>query len=171
MLIDGYFQHRAKQLARATPFEVHIYPYVDVDLNGLAETMSYAPVTQHPQGRELPLKIFQAHPVVGRKVLCFFFEAESESELSLVITGNTWNFRDDLERVGVAGSRAEGGGYYRYIKTADITTEESKQQIIGLVDIFHKQAIRVVVDPTPEPGSPVELFIGELRTLPCLHFA
>ena len=71
----------------------------------------------------------------------------------------------------MAGSRAEGGGYYRYIKTADITTEESKQQIIGLVDIFHKQAIRVVVDPTPEPGSPVELFIGELRTLPCLHFA
>ena len=122
MLIDGYFQHRAKQLARATPFEVHIYPYVDVDLNGLAETMSYAPVTQHPQGRDLPLKIFQAHPVVGRKMVCFFFEAESESELSLVITGNTWNFRDNLERVGVAGSRAEGGGYYRYIKTADITT-------------------------------------------------
>ena len=171
MLIDGYFQHRAKQLARATPFEVHIYPYVDVDLNGLAETMSYAPVTQHPQGRELSLNIFQAHPVVGRKILCFFFEAESESELSLVINGNTWNFRDDLERVGVAGARAEGGGHYRYIKTTDITTEESKQQIRGLVDIFHKQAIRVAVDPTPEPGSPAELFIGELRTLPCLHFA
>ena len=71
MLMDGYFQHRSKQLARATPFEVHIYPYVDVDLNGLAETMSYTPVTQHPQGRELPLKLFRARPVVGRKVLCF----------------------------------------------------------------------------------------------------
>ena len=121
--MDGYFQHRSKQLARATPFEVHIYPYADVDLNGLAETMSYTHVTQHPQGRELPLKIFHAHPVVGRKVLCFFFESESDTELSVVITGNTWNFRDDLERVGAAGSRAEGGGYYCYIKAAGMTNK------------------------------------------------
>ena len=170
MLMDGYFQHRSKQLARATPFEVHIYPYIDVDLNGLSETMSYTPVTQHPQSRSLPLKLFEAHPVVGKKVLCFFFEAESDYELSLVITGNTWNFRDDLERVGVQGARADGGGYYRYIKTADLTNEESRQQILGLVDIFHKQAIRVVVDPTPEPGSPVEKFLDDMRAMHCLHF-
>ena len=31
-LLDSYFQHKAKQFARASPFEVHVYPYVDVDI-------------------------------------------------------------------------------------------------------------------------------------------
>ena len=33
MLLDGYLNYKSKQLARATPFQVHIYPYADVDLN------------------------------------------------------------------------------------------------------------------------------------------
>ena len=75
-----------------------------------------------------------------------------------------------LKELVYKGARADGGGYYRYIKTADLTNEESRQQILGLVDIFHKQAIRVVVDPTPEPGSPVEKFLDGMRAMHCVHF-
>ena len=92
--------------------------------------------------------------------------------VSLVITGNTWNFRDDLEKNGIAGARAsdEGGAYYRFLKHADISDAAGKQQIMGLVDIFNKQALRVVVDPTPEADTPVSEFFDELRKLTCLHF-
>ena len=142
-MLDGFLQWKSKQLARATPFEVHIYPHVSVGdgLSALGEEMSYSPIQIHEPARDLPLKFYQAHPVMGKKILCFFFEPEGERELSFVLTGNTWtvegtdrgvvnggvgdgvvvpgidtdrrNFRDDLERAGISGSRNESGGYYR----------------------------------------------------------
>jgi hypothetical protein len=101
-----------------------------------------------------------------------YFEPEDEAILSLVIVGNTWNYRDDLEKNGVPGNRPQdGGAYYRYLKQVDITDAVGKQQILCLVDIFNKQALRVVVDPKPEADTPVAQFFDELRKLTCLHFA
>ena len=98
---------------------------------------------------------------------------QDESTVSLVITGNTWNFRDDLEKHGVAGARANDGqgAYYRFLKNVDISDDAGKQQIMSLVDIFNKQAMRVVIDPSPEEETPVAEFFDELRKLSCLHFA
>ena len=48
MLIDGYLQYKNKQLARATPFEVHIHPHTAVgDLSSLRDQMSYPSITVH----------------------------------------------------------------------------------------------------------------------------
>ena len=92
--------------------------------------------------------------------------------MSLVITGNTWNFRDDLEKNGIAGARAsdEGGAYYRYLKNVDVSDAAGRQQILSLCDIFNKQALRVVVDPRAQPGTSVAAFFDELHLLACLHF-
>ena len=91
--------------------------------------------------------------------------------MSLVITGNTWNFRDDLEKNGIAGARAsdEGGAYYRYLKNVDVSDAVGKQQILSLCDIFNKQALRVVVDPKAQPDTPCAAFVDELHQLACLH--
>ena len=110
----------------------------------------------------------------------------------------TRNFRDDLERAGISGSRNESGGYYRlrtetkrgvprsrthtlslrsclpssgFLKNIDVTDNDSKQQLLGIVDILHKQGCRVVVDPAPESESPVATFLNQLREIECLHFA
>ena len=115
--------------------------------------------------------------------------------------GLTRNFRDDLERAGISGSRNESGGYYRlrtetkrgvaalshthtlslslpsclpssgFLKNIDVTDNDSKQQLLGIVDILHKQGCRVVVDPAPESESPVATFLDQLREIECLHFA
>jgi len=173
MLLDGYFQFMAKRLARATPFEIYIYPHDSVEdaLSSLEETMSYKPITLHVPGKDLPLKWCQAQPAVSKKILCFFFEPDGAKELSLVLTGNTWNFRDDLEKAGVSGARNENGGYYRFLKNIDVTDVDSKQMVLGMFDILHKQAARVVVDPEPEEGTPVAEFLAELKLMPYLHFA
>ena len=84
--------------------------------------------------------------------------------------GNTWNFRDDLERAGISGSRTENNGYYRFLKNVDVTDRDGKQKVMSVVDILHKQACRVVVDPAPEPDTPVAIFLDELRAIDCLHF-
>ena len=79
----------------------------------------------------------------------------------------------DRSRNGIAGARAsEGGGaYYRFLKHVDVSDITGKQQILSLCDIFNKQALRVVVDPKPEDGTPVAEFLDDLRKLPCFHFA
>ena len=84
--------------------------------------------------------------------------------------GNTWNFGDDLERAGISGSRTENNGYYRFLKNVDVTDRDGKQKVMSVVDILHKQACRVVVDPAPEPDTPVAIFLDELRAIDCLHF-
>ena len=142
-LLDNYLLHKAKQFARATPFEVNVYPYTDVDLESLPDQMSYKPIKVHPCGRDLPLKLFETHPVVGKKVLTLNFETESASELSLVITGNTWNFRDDLEKNGFQGTREkEGGQYIRYVRNVDITSTEGEQQFLALTVEGQKRICR-----------------------------
>ena len=225
-MLDGFLQWKSKQLARATPFEVHIYPHVSVGdgLSALGEEMSYSPIQIHEPARDLPLKFYQAHPVMGKKILCFFFEPEGERELSFVLTGNTWtvegngtgcrqpgvgdgvmvpgeNYRSHEEFQGRPGARGnqrvaqrvwwllstadgnEAGGCRAlthlpsclpssgFLKNIDVTDNDAKQQLLGIVDILHKQGCRVVVDPAPESESPVATFLDQLREIECLHFA
>ena len=58
-----------------------------------------------------------------------------------------------------------------FLKNIDVTDNDAKQQLLGIVDILHKQSCRVVVDPAPEPDSPVANFLDQLREFECLHFA
>ena len=96
-----------------------------------------------------PWKLFEAHPVVGKKVLTLNFETESATEISLVITGNTWNFRDDLEKNGLQGTREkEGGQYIRYVRNVDITTTEGEQQSLALRVEGQKRICRNSCCPT-----------------------
>ena len=172
LLLDGYFNFKARLLARATPFEVRVHPHCEIILDSLKEHMSYATIAFHEPTNDLPLKVFEAHPVNSKRVITLYFEPEDEATVPMVIVGNTWNYRDDLEKNGAPGCRPQdGGACYRYLKQVDITDSVGKQQILCLVDIFNKQALRVVVDPAPEPEGAVAHLFDELRKLPCLHFA
>ena len=42
--------------------------YLEVDLASLAESMSYKPLTVEEPAKNLPLKWFEAHPVIGSKL-------------------------------------------------------------------------------------------------------
>ena len=171
LFFDGYLQYKSKQFARATPFEVNVHPHMGVDLSGLKETLTYKPIEFLEPASALPLKWYEAHPVVGNRILCFHFEAEDDNILHLVITGNTWLYRDDLERHGIAGSRS-GDGYFRFLKNIDVTSTEMCQRVLSLVDIFHKQNVRVICDPKPGEGSAVGKFLHDLASdVPQFHFA
>ena len=151
---------------------MHIYPHLSVGghLSSLGDQLSYSPITIHEPAKDLALKWFQSQPCIGKRILCFFFEPVDGNTLSFVLTGNTWNFRDDLERAGISGARNENNGYYRFLKDIDITDPDGRQRILSLVDILRKQACRCVVDPEPEAESPVANFLEELRSMDCLHF-
>ena len=42
--------------------------YLEVDLASLTESMSYKPLTVADPTRDLPLKWFEAHPVIGSRL-------------------------------------------------------------------------------------------------------
>ena len=81
----------------ATPFEVNIHPSLGVDVSDLAENMTYKPIKVFEPEKDLPLKWFECHPVIGNKLLCWHFEPDEDRTINLVITGNTWLYHDDLE--------------------------------------------------------------------------
>ena len=52
----------------------------------------------------------------------------------------------------------------------DITDPDGKQKVMSVVDILHKQACRVVVDPAHKPETPVATCLDELRAIDSLHY-
>ena len=104
--------------------------------------------------------------------MTFHIQIQDDKTFNLLITGNTWLFRDDLERHGVLGGR-NGERYVRFLQNIDVTNDEMKQQVLSLADIFRKQNIRVVIAPTAaEVGSMVAAFLDdEMAALPQFHFA
>ena len=59
-----------------------------------------------------------------------------------------------------------------YLKNIDVTNAEMRQQVLSLIDIFKKQAVRVVCDPKAEEGSAVASFLeDDLHEVPQFHFA
>ena len=109
----------------------------------------------------------------------FLAAASQRTKKARVITGaNLPVFNNPLKLAGeigmidaISGGRAEGGSYIRFVKNVDITSVEGRQQILALIDIFNRQAIRVVIDPEAEEDSDVAKFFEDLRDQPCLHFA
>ena len=88
LLLDGYFNFKARQLARARPFEVHEDPHLDVSLDSLKDHMSYATIEFHEPASDLPSKIFEAQPMSSKRVITVYFEPEDDTTLPLVIVGN-----------------------------------------------------------------------------------
>ena len=166
-----HFYKLLLRFARATSFEAHVYPYKGVDIKDIINKMDYDPLTLKEASTELPLKVFQAHQPQSKKYITLAFEPVSEETVNVVVSGNTWAFRDQLEAHGCPGARMdnESRTYYRYMTDVDLAND--KQKILGLFDIFHNQVVRVIVDPEPEPGCVADFLDDELKGYSCCHFA
>ena len=105
---------------------------------------------------------------------------ESETCISVLWSGNTFNYRTALDEAGVKGAYVddEDGGegensakrkYFRLLKSFDVTADQNKVQNI-LNQVFQNLAMKVVVESTPIEDSDVAELIVELRKIPNLHF-
>ena len=106
---------------------------------------------------------------------------ETETCVSIIWAGNTWNYRSALDEAGVRGARYEvdddeesqtksANKYYRILKSLDV--KEKGQMAFDIIkDVFHNLAMKVIVESKPIEDSDVADFINELKELPNLHFA
>ena len=104
---------------------------------------------------------------------------ESDTCVSVLWSGNTWNYRAALDEAGVPGAKVEdedghghgetAGKYYRILKSLDVI-EDGKRLHNILKEAFQNLAMKVVVEVEPVKDSSAEKFIEELRKYPNLHF-
>ena len=178
LLLDEFFVFKAKAIAREQPFQVHIYPHSGVEVT-VADDFAYDHVELMEQTPTPPLKIFEAQPCVGKRIVVLNIQIEDENSISVVITGNTWAFRSRLDTFGVSGGYQSGTDeserrtYFRVMRSLDVSDDAQQDRVKQLVGeaVFKNLAVRVKLDKKPEADTPVDAFISELKKIPCLHFA
>ena len=107
LLLDDFFVYKAKAIAREQPFQVQIFPHTGVEVTVL-DDFSYEHVELMEQTATPPLKIFEAQPCIGKRIVVLSVQIEDDNLLSILITGNTWAFRSRLDTFGVSGGYQSG---------------------------------------------------------------
>ena len=160
----------------AKTFEVILHPRKDIDLNPVWDDLSYEGYSLEEPAASLPLALFSAQPVVGKRVVCLHLQPESSDTMSIIIQGQTWVFRTRFDEHGITGGyvgEGEQRKYYRVMKGIVVSNTEEKARVLDMLGdaVFKNLAMRVVLDNEPEEGSDAALFIAELRSVLSLHFA
>ena len=86
MLLDDFLVYKAKAIAREQPFQVQIFPHTGVEVTVL-DDFSYEHVELMEQTATPPLKIFEAQPCIGKRIVVLNVQIEDDNMLSILITG------------------------------------------------------------------------------------
>eukprot|EP00973_Karenia_brevis_P004391 601668-Karenia_brevis.AAC.2 len=82
-LLDSWFEHKTKQMAREQPIQVVLHPHTGIDLSGLEGDLSYQHYIINEAATQLPLHVFEAQPVVGKRITVLNLQLKSDSEIDL----------------------------------------------------------------------------------------
>jgi len=179
LLLDGFWKFKARQLAQDQPFQVVVHPHTSIDLSAVWDELEYENYTLQENSATLPLHVFEAQPVVGKKITTLNLQVDGDTMISMIVTGHTWPWRTRLESFGISGcyyaEEANKGNemrkYYRVWKDIDVSDDAQQQKFIAMLDgVFKNVAMRVSLDRCPHPDSPAGAFVENLRQRASLFF-
>jgi hypothetical protein len=168
-LLDEYWTYKCKD--KSYYVNVSMHPHFGVDIAECKENFVHPHCLVAEPSKKLPMGFFEAHPVQGRKILQMTVQIDSESVLSIALSGPIWNLRDGFEAMGIAGFKHENDVYYRVLPNLDASKEETKDLVRQIFGLLRNLAARVVVEGQAKPTTPVHGFLAFLRDFPHLHFA
>ena len=120
----------------------------------------------------LPLKIFEAQPPQGKRIVQITVQVESDFELSFLIHGGTWGYRNAFEAAQIYGLKDENGIYYRVVKSVNVGSEDKDRLLSVLGDgVLKSVAARVTVEGRARADTPSRAFLESLGRRPHLFFA
>ena len=175
---------------------VCLHPHINVDVDDVWENLEYPSYTLEERARKLPMAIFEAHPVQGRRILQMVIQVEGDSTASFVFHGATWAFRGAFDEYGVPGAPGptkkeprptrcachkktrhpgfkDENGYYRGLQSVDVSSQQGTERVMLVLGdgVLKRTAARVTVDGRATADSPVHAFLRSLRDEPFLHFS
>ena len=114
--------------------------------------------------RKMPLSVFDAQPVQGKRIMNVTLEQHSETEVSLIFHGCTWHFRDALDEAGVTASRYDEDGAWKYVHFLNINVSEEED--IAKVDNVFQNALKClmcrVLDSKTLKGKEIQAFVERM---------
>ena len=175
LFLDDWFQYKSKAMDRQTPFEVHLLPYIDVDISSVYDDLQYEHYVCNEPNDKLPLGIFEVWPAFGKRIVQVDVQIDDDSTLSLVIAGNTYAYRNRLDDSGIRGGYAGDGDsrkYFRVLKSHDVSDDAGLESLIKLFveGVFKRLAIKVLLAVEPKQNTQVAHAVAKLREVPSLHF-
>ena len=174
-LLDGFFVWKEKKMARGQTYEVHVYPHLGITIN--LDGLRYEHYTLNGPTKSLPLKFFECHPCAGKRVLTLNVEPTTDHTISVVVSGNSFSYRERMDALAVPGGYHTGADgakqYFRVLKDVNASDEAERSTVFKMIgsSVLRNQAMRLAVASEPPPHSAALDFISELRELPCLHAA
>ena len=169
MLLDGWFKHKEIQIVREQPFRVQLHPHSSVDVDIDVDDFNYEHYTLNENACDLPLHVFHAQPVVGKRITILNLQLCSDTVLDLVITGHTWPFRAFLDAFGIHGGYQEAENkenrqYVRVWKDIDISDQDANKRFMEMqVTPFKGLCLRVVLDREPTQDTDMAQFVEKMR--------
>ena len=109
--------------------------------------------------------------MVGRKILSANVETHGDHKVSLLIAGNTYNFRARLDEFEVpqgklAGEEGASVEYFRVLSNIDLGNDEQRLRALNMfATVFSNLAMRLVVPQECDSQSLASGFISDLRKL------
>ena len=154
---------------------VSLHPHTDIDINECWDLVLYETYTLHEPARTLPMSIFAAQPVQGKRVLMLTLQVESDDTISFVWYGATWPFRDRFDAAGVPGYSFDEDGqpkYCRVLEGVNTATDDRERALYVLGEgVLRNTAARVLVEGELKPGTNAFRFVQQqLRKRTHLHF-
>ena len=173
LLLDDFWKHTSKRLSRE--LEIRLHPHTNVDIAAVWDELEYEHYTLEEPTSKLPMGIFEAQPVKGKRVVSIFIQPDGPDNVSILVSGNTWNFRSKLDAHGVSGQYVAEGEkkvYYRIMQNINVSEQGQKDRITQMLGfrVFNNLAVRVIIDTEPDEHTHVGALVSELRAMPNCHF-
>ena len=136
LLLDGFFVWKEKSIAQSVPFQVEIHPYLDsVEAGHVWDDLEYKEYSYNEPTKDLPLKIFEAAPPYGKRIVTLQMELEGTDKVSLVFSGRLYEYRDRFIAKeiggGFTGDGDDKGKYYRVMKSVDVSEESEVEKVLN----------------------------------------
>ena len=141
------------------------YPYLGVDISSTWDSFKYQEYLMYGPAKKLPLSVFGAQPVQGKRIMNVTLEQHSESEISFVFHGCTWGFREAFDVAGLTAAKYEDNGATKYAHVlAKVNVLEEGD--IAKVDIVFQDVLKCLVcrmlDSNTLKGEKIKDFVERL---------
>ena len=154
-LFDEWIAWKSKAMTKE--IEVHIHQRqgeAEISNAFVDEELAYEHYTCHEPveaGEALPLLWKECQPCIGKRLVTLHLQIESNTHLSALWSGNTWQYRQRLDEAGVKGAYIEAEGqedkrtYFRIMKSLDAS--EGIEKLSGvLANVVRNMAIRALFE-------------------------
>ena len=85
--------------------EVQFHPHASVgDLGDTADHLTYENCTVEDSSPTVPLGLFEAQPVVSKRIVTVNVQPEGEDTVSILVSGNMWVYRSRFDAHGIPGT-------------------------------------------------------------------